>query len=66
VIGRVEIGVTAGMSSGYVTQNGAAIADEPAADGTVADPDRVAYLDGHFRAAHRAISDGVDLRGCGR
>ena len=27
------------------------------------DPDRVAYLDAHFRAAHRAIADGVDLRG---
>ena len=47
----------------YVTENGAAFADEPAADGSVSDPDRVAYLDGHFRAAHRDISDGVDLRG---
>jgi beta-glucosidase len=47
----------------YVTENGAAFPDEQAADGTVADPDRVAYLDSHFRAAHRAISDGVDLRG---
>ena len=27
------------------------------------DPDRVDYLDGHLRAAHRAIADGVDLRG---
>ena len=26
-------------------------------------PGRVEYLDGHFRAAHRAIADGVDLRG---
>jgi beta-glucosidase len=47
----------------FVTENGAAFPDEPAADGTVADPDRVAYLDSHFRAAHRAIADGVDLRG---
>jgi beta-glucosidase len=47
----------------FVTENGAAFPDEPALDGTVADPDRVAYLDSHFRAAHRAIADGVDLRG---
>ena len=47
----------------FVTENGAAFPDEVSADGTVADPDRVAYLDSHFRAAHRAIADGVDLRG---
>ena len=47
----------------YVTENGAAFADAPGPDGTVADPQRVAYLDSHFRAAHRAIADGVDLRG---
>ena len=46
----------------YVTENGAAFADEKV-DGEVHDPDRVAYLDAHFRAAHRAIGDGVDLRG---
>jgi beta-glucosidase len=47
----------------FVTENGAAFADEPAPDGSVPDPDRIAYLDGHFRAAHRAIEEGVDLRG---
>jgi beta-glucosidase len=47
----------------YVTENGAAFADRPAADGTVSDPERVRYLDSHFRSAHRAIADGVDLRG---
>jgi beta-glucosidase len=47
----------------YVTENGAAFADEKAPDGAVHDPDRVAYLDAHFRAAHRALADGVDLRG---
>jgi beta-glucosidase len=47
----------------YVTENGAAFADEPGPDGTVADPQRVDYLDSHFRAARRAIDDGVDLRG---
>ena len=47
----------------YVTENGAAFPDERDEHGRVADPDRVAYLDEHFRAAHRAIADGVDLRG---
>ena len=47
----------------YVTENGAAFPDEKSEDGAVHDPDRIAYLDSHFRAAHRAIEDGVDLRG---
>jgi beta-glucosidase len=47
----------------YVTENGAAFADVVGPDGGVADPQRVAYLDGHFRAALRALADGVDLRG---
>ncbi len=47
----------------YVTENGAAFADEPGPDGTVDDGQRIDYLDGHFRAARRAIDDGVDLRG---
>jgi beta-glucosidase len=47
----------------YITENGAAIADEKSDDGEVHDPVRIDYLDGYFRAAHRAIADGVDLRG---
>jgi beta-glucosidase len=47
----------------YVTENGAAFPDVVAADGAVHDQDRVAYLDGHFRQAARAMADGVDLRG---
>ncbi|WP_024286315.1 GH1 family beta-glucosidase [Cellulomonas sp. KRMCY2] len=46
-----------------VTENGAAYPDVVAADGTVDDPKRVAYLDSHVRQMHRAIADGVDLRG---
>ena len=46
----------------YVTENGAAFADTLTGS-TVADPDRVAFLDGHLRAAARAIEAGVDLRG---
>jgi beta-glucosidase len=48
----------------YVTENGAAFFDPPVA---LADPHpdplRVAYLRDHLRAAHRAIEQGVDLRG---
>ncbi len=47
----------------YVTENGAAFDDVVSADGAVHDPERIAYLDGHFRAARQAIADGVDLRG---
>ena len=47
----------------YVTENGAAFPDVIAADGAVHDPQRIEFLDGHFREAHRAIQDGVDLRG---
>ncbi|QXG75566.1 beta-glucosidase [Modestobacter sp. L9-4] len=47
----------------YVTENGAAFDDVVSEDGAVHDPERTAYLDGHFRAALRAIACGVDLRG---
>ena len=48
----------------YITENGAAFYDAPAADGPVVeDPLRVAYYRGHLRAAHEAIRQGVDLRG---
>ncbi|MDM4720989.1 GH1 family beta-glucosidase [Micromonospora sp. WMMA1363] len=48
-----------------VTENGAAFPDEasPEPAGEVVDTDRIAYLDGHLRAAHEAIARGVDLRG---
>ena len=48
-----------------ITENGAAYPTGPAADDPtrVPDIDRVRYLDGHLRAAHRAIENGVDLRG---
>ncbi|HEY7816250.1 MAG TPA: GH1 family beta-glucosidase [Nakamurella sp.] len=47
----------------YVTENGAAFPEAVSEDGVVHDPDRVSYLDGHFREAARAMADGVDLRG---
>ena len=47
----------------YLTENGMAVDDRPDGDGTVPDPQRIGYLDGHLRAVHRAIGEGVDLRG---
>ncbi|MEV0666391.1 GH1 family beta-glucosidase [Actinomadura luteofluorescens] len=42
-----------------VTENGCSAPDVPGR----ADRDRIDYLDGHCRAVHRAIEDGVDVRG---
>jgi len=48
----------------YVTENGAAFADPPAdGEGVIPDWERLTYLRDHFDAAHRALSEGVDLRG---
>ncbi|RKT33202.1 beta-glucosidase [Microbacterium sp. AG1240] len=46
-----------------VTENGAAFDDSVADDGSVPDTDRLDYLRRHFTAAHRAMQQGVDLRG---
>jgi beta-glucosidase len=46
-----------------VTENGAAFNDYADPEGRVHDVERVRFLDGHFRAAHQAIAQGVDLRG---
>ncbi|HEY0453392.1 GH1 family beta-glucosidase, partial [Actinophytocola sp.] len=47
----------------YITENGAAYPDVVGEDGAVRDHDRIAFVDGHLRAAHAAIRRGVDLRG---
>ncbi len=47
----------------FVTENGAAFADVLETSGRVHDERRVAYLREHFRQAHRAIQDGVPLKG---
>ncbi|WP_155372312.1 GH1 family beta-glucosidase [Catellatospora vulcania] len=47
----------------YITENGAAYDDQVAPDGSVPDPDRVAYLDAHLKACHEAMASGVPLRG---
>jgi beta-glucosidase len=48
----------------YVTENGAAFYDPPAApSGRVDDPLRIHYYRAHLRAVHDAIAQGVDVRG---
>jgi beta-glucosidase len=48
----------------YVTENGAAFYDPPAAaTGGVDDPLRIGYYRSHLRAVHGAIRQGVDVRG---
>ncbi len=47
----------------YVTENGMAREDVVEPDGTVHDPERIAFIEAHLAAAGRAIDVGVDLRG---
>jgi beta-glucosidase len=47
----------------HVTENGSAWDDRVDADGSVHDPERVAYLESHLAAVHEAIAAGVDVRG---
>jgi beta-glucosidase len=47
----------------YITENGASYGTGPNANGRVPDTARQQYLQSHFQAAHRAISDGVPLAG---
>ncbi|MGC9670436.1 GH1 family beta-glucosidase [Planosporangium sp. 12N6] len=47
----------------WITENGCCYDDVPGPDGTVADPDRIAYLDGHVRAVRAAMDAGVRVDG---
>ncbi len=47
----------------YVTENGAAFADEVAADGSVHDQDRVAFVQAHLKAVLDAVDQDVPVRG---
>lgn len=47
----------------YITESGVPFNDYVDPDGRVNDPERIAYLRTHFRAARAAIEDGVNLRG---
>ena len=46
----------------YITENGAAMADKLEA-GVVNDVERIDYYQAHLTEVHRAIKDGVDIRG---
>jgi beta-glucosidase len=47
----------------YVTESGIACPDQVDADGRVQDDERIEYLRSHFSAAHRALQEGVKLKG---
>jgi beta-glucosidase len=47
----------------YITENGSSWYDYVTGDGRVEDYERVSYLRGHLAAVHRAIADGVPVRG---
>src|SRR5918998_1374923 len=47
----------------YITENGRAVYDYVDPEGEVDDEERISYLEAHFRAAHEAMRQGVDLRG---
>ncbi len=47
----------------YICENGAAYPDVVLADGSVVDPERIAYLEGHIETVHSALQRGVDVRG---
>jgi len=47
----------------YITENGASSTDVLAADGHVYDSDRVMYLRNYLTQLHRAVSEGVPVKG---
>ncbi|HVS84324.1 MAG TPA: GH1 family beta-glucosidase [Gaiellaceae bacterium] len=47
----------------YVTENGAAFGDTRGHDGSVHDPERVAFLERYLGAVERAIADGAPVKG---
>ena len=47
----------------YVTETGLALHDYANPEGKVNDGARIAFFEGHIRAVHQAIEDGVDVRG---
>ncbi|MEV8565450.1 GH1 family beta-glucosidase [Streptomyces sp. NPDC051322] len=46
-----------------ITENGAVYGDEPGDDGAVHDHRRIAFVDAHLRAVHRAIGAGAPVEG---
>jgi beta-glucosidase len=54
---------TYGVPAIYVTENGCGYNDEPVVDGEVVDLHRREFLRAHLRELHRAVADGVPVRG---
>lgn len=52
-----------GVPPVYITENGAAYDDVVAPDGSIDDAGRLGFIDGHLRATHAAMEQGVDVRG---
>jgi beta-glucosidase len=52
-----------GVKSIYITENGTSAIDEPAADGSVYDLDRIMYLRNYLTQLQRATSEGIPVRG---
>jgi beta-glucosidase len=51
------------VQSIYITENGTSASDQPAADGTIYDVDRIMYLRNYLTQLQRATSEGVPVAG---
>lgn len=51
------------VKSIYITENGTSGSDQPAADGSIPDTDRVMYLRNYLTQLQRATSEGVPVQG---
>jgi beta-glucosidase len=51
------------VQSIYITENGTSGSDQPAADGTIYDVDRIMYLRNYLMQLQRATSEGVPVHG---
>ncbi len=47
----------------YITENGSAFEDTVSADGTIHDPQRIAYFESHLAALEQAIEQGAAVKG---
>jgi beta-glucosidase len=52
-----------GVTDIFITENGCAAADDPAADGIVYDSDRIMFLRGYLSQLQRATAEGIPVRG---
>jgi beta-glucosidase len=57
------IGKIWGVKEMYITENGASSSDVPTAEGKILDTDRTMYLRNYLTQLHRAVSEGVPVKG---